>query len=275
MKWAAGKVVLIAGGAGGIGTSAARRFHEAGAVVWILDRNEEALQTASGDLKVDGTCARTICCDVTKADACRAAVEHVMGEAGRLDCLVYSVGLTQISRCAETEESVYRRVMDANFFGAVGLTQAALPALQRARGQVIVLSSIAGFAPLWGRTGYCASKYALHGFFDTLRCELRDDDVAVTLVCPSFVDTEFARRGLRGDGTVRASGRTTRGRLLTADDVAGALLEAMRKRRRFVVIPMAGKIAFLLSRIAPRIYERIMLRQYAEQRATDATGEMR
>jgi short-subunit dehydrogenase len=132
------------------------------------------------------------------------------------------------------------------------------------RGQIIALSSIAGFAPLWGRTGYCASKYALHGFLETLRGELKGDGVAVTLLCPSFVNTDFASRGLSGSGAIRDSERSTTGKTLQPTDVAEAIYRATLRRPRLVVLPSTGRLAYLFSRLAPRWYERIMLRRLAD-----------
>lgn len=269
MKSLRGKVAVIAGGGGGIGRAVARRLGRAGAAVILLDRDLEAATSAAGELTADGIDAAALACDVTDATACEAAIDSILGERGRIDLLIHSAGLTHISPFRATETSVYRRVMDVNFFGVVHLTKAALDGLIRTRGQVIALSSIAGFAPLWGRTGYCASKYALHGFLETLRGELKPDGVAVTLVCPSFVDTQFARRGLSGSGETRAADRTTTGKILQPSDVAEAIYRATIRRQRLVVLPATGRLAYFLSRLAPRLYERIMLRRLADNVGTE------
>jgi short-subunit dehydrogenase len=91
--------------------------------------------------------------------------------------------------------------MEVNFFGALHCTHAALEDLVARRGMVIAVSSVAGFAPLVARTGYAASKHALHGFFDSLRTEVEPLGVKVLLVCPSFIQTGIEKNALAGDGS--------------------------------------------------------------------------
>ncbi len=259
------KVAVIAGGAGGIGQAVARRLGHLGMATVVLDRDEHAAAAAVEVLRTSGIDATAIGCDITDDSQCSHAVDAVIAERGRIDLLIHSAGLTQISPFCETELSVYRRVMEVNFFGVVNLTKAALPHLVQSHGQVIALSSIAGFAPLWGRTGYCASKYALHGFLETLRVEMREDNVAVTLVCPSFVATGFAERGLRGDGDQLNTERSTTGKLLEPDEVADAIYRSTIRRQRLVVLSRTGRMSYLLSRFAPRLYEHLMLRRIQGQ----------
>ncbi len=268
MQTSHGKVAVIAGGAGGIGQAVAQRLGRAGMAIRVLDRDEHTASTAVETLQSQGIEATAVCCDITDDSQCRRAIETVVADRGRIDVLIHSAGLTQISPFRETDLSVYRRVMEVNFFGVVSLTKAALPHLMQSHGQIIALSSIAGFAPLWGRTGYCASKYALHGFLETLRAELRGDDVAVTIVCPSFVATGFSERGLRGDGNQLDHKRSTTGQLLQPRDVADAIYRATLRRQRLVVLSNTGKMSYIISRFAPRLYERLMLRRIREQGTT-------
>jgi len=260
-----GQAVLITGGAGGLGTAMATAFAHEGARVMLADHNESALGEAGVHLAEAGIGVQTTLCDVTDADACRAAVAATCEAFGRLDVLVNNAGLTHVSAFADTHVAVYRRVMDVNFFGALHMTQAALPHLRSARGRIVVMSSIAGFAPLLARTGYCASKHALHGCFDTLRAELRPEGVSVTLVCPSFVDTHFARAGLGGDGAPLHFERATLGRLLTPGHVAAAVCDSAWKRRARIILSPTGKLAWWVSRLAPAYYERAMARRFARE----------
>ncbi len=257
-----GKVIAITGGAGGIGTALAQRFAQDGARIALLDRDTERLEEAAEKLQADGHTVSTHTCDVTDFAACQQAMTEVVAEHGRLDVLVNNAGLTQVSNFVDTEVAVYRRVMDVNFFGAVHCTKAAIDNLIAARGAIVVLSSIAGFAPLLARTGYCASKHALHGFFDTLRAELATEGVHVMLVCPSFTRTGFARRGLDGKGGTLQLDRSMTGRVLTPDQVASAIHTGLRRRRRLLVISRTGKIAWWVSRLMPTFYDRGMRRRF-------------
>ena len=256
------QVVAIAGGAGGIGVALARCFGAEGAHIVLLDRDADALERACEALAGCAASVLPVPCDVTSPEAVENAVETLRGQHGQLDILVYSAGLTHVSPFVDTDLDVYRRVMEVNFFGAVAITKAALPLLAESRGQVIILSSIAGFAPVIGRTGYCASKYALHGFFETLRAELKDRGVHVLLVCPSFVETDFARSGLDGDGTTLQFDRSTTGKPLTPETVARAIKKAAAKRQRLLVLSPTGKLAYWVSRLLPGVYERGMSRRF-------------
>jgi NAD(P)-dependent dehydrogenase (short-subunit alcohol dehydrogenase family) len=256
-----GPVVAIVGGAGGIGVALARCFGVRGAVV-LLDRDVAALERARAGLTDCAAPVLCVPCDVTDPDTIAAAVARIREHHGRLDVLIYSAGLTHVSPFVDTDLAVYRRVMEVNFFGAVAMTKAALPMILESRGQVIILSSIAGFAPVLGRTGYCASKYALHGLFETLRAELKDRGVHVLMVCPSFVETDFARAGLDGDGTTLKFDRSTTGTSLTVEEVATAIQRAASTRRRLLVLGRTGKLAWWVSRLLPGLYERGMRRRF-------------
>ena len=255
--------VVITGGAGGIALALARRYAREGCPIALLDRDAARLDAARGQLAGEGITVSAHVCDVTDETACRSAVEAAAAAFGGIGTLIYCAGLTQVSLCTETTAEVYRRVMDVNFFGAVYCTQAALPHLIAARGQIIVLSSIAGFAPLVGRTGYCASKHALHGFFDTLRSELADAGVGVLLACPSFTQTDFATRGLDGAGDTLQLERTTTRNVLTPEQVAEGIYRAVRKGRRVTTISTTGALAWWTSRLWPAFYDRGMRKRFA------------
>lgn len=256
------KVVVVTGGSGGIGGAIAERFGRAGASVALLDLNPRTLSARASELQSNGIEAIGLECDVTDPAACQSAIDAVVDRFGRVDVLVNCAGLTQIGPFSETDLSVYRRVMDVNFFGAIYCTKAALPWLKKTRGLIVVISSVAGFAPLLGRTGYCASKHALHGFFDTLRCELVEDGVGVMISCPSFVDTEFARSGLGPDGQSLKTERSTSGEIVTPQSIAEAIFIGASRRSDLLVHSRTGKIAYWTSRLLPRFYARTMTRRF-------------
>jgi NAD(P)-dependent dehydrogenase (short-subunit alcohol dehydrogenase family) len=150
--------------------------------------------------------------------------------------------------------------MDVNFFGALHVAKAALPSLLERRGLLIVTSSIAGFAPLLGRTGYCASKYALHGLFETLRCELAPHGVEVLIVCPGFTATGIERAALGADGGPADRPQSRVGGQASPERVADAVVRAAARGRRLLVLSPTGLAARVLTRVWPRGYERLMTR---------------
>lgn len=254
-----GPVVVITGAAGGIGSALARRWAAEGARVALLDVDAEGLDALCRELDGAGLTALSLPCDVTDEAACVAAVAAVVERFGGVDVLVANAGRTHVSDVADTDTAVFRRVMDVNFFGALHVTRAALPWLRARRGRIAVMSSVAGFAPLAGRSGYAASKHALHGLFESLRGELATEGVTVTMVCPSFVRTEIGARALGGDGGPATEPRTEVGRPLEPDAVAREVVRAVRRRRRLLVLSPVGKLAWWVSRLAPGVYEAMMV----------------
>jgi short-subunit dehydrogenase len=189
-------------------------------------------------------------------------VAAAVGAWGGVDVLVNNAGITHLGRFCETRVDVVRRVMEVNFFGAVHCTKAALPHLLARRGRIVVLSSVAGLAPLATRTGYAASKHALHGFFESLRAEHRRDGLRVLMVCPSFVETRIGERALGPDGGAAPAGARTGVRAaITAEEVADAVLRAVRRGRRRLLVPTSAGVAVTVARLAPALYERLMARR--------------
>ena len=255
-----GKVAVVTGATGGLGRALCLAYAEAGADVGLLDLDGTDLDGVAAEVSRAGARTTSHACDVTDEDGCHAAVRAVVGELGGVDVLVNNAGITQRSAFADTSTAVYRRVMEVNFFGSLHCTRAALPSLTRRRGQIAVISSVAGFAPLLGRTGYAASKYALRGFFGSLAAELRGDGVGVTMVHPTFIDTGLDRRALGEDGGVTHHPQSRVGQQLTPDPVARAIVRATARRQRPLVLGRGGPVSRMIHAHAPGLYERIMAR---------------
>lgn len=258
-----GRVVVITGAAGGIGTALARRFAAAGDRLALLDLDMEGVRALAEQLGGEGR-AIGIHCDVTAYEDCRAAIDRVVAEFGGIDVLINNAGRTHISLFAETSVDVLRKVMDINFFGAVHGTKAALPSLIERHGTVVVLSSVAGFAPLAGRVGYAASKHALHGLFESLRAEVAPQGVHVMMVCPGFTDTGIGRNALGGDGAKPRDERTTTGTPATPESVAAAIFDGVAQRKRTLLLSTVSRLSWWVSHLLPRTYERLMVRQLLE-----------
>ncbi|MCB2227015.1 MAG: SDR family oxidoreductase [Desulfarculaceae bacterium] len=256
MRDYAGKTVVITGGAGGLGAAFARRFAEAGARVALIDLDGEAARNLAAGLGE----ALGLGCDVTDPAACREAMDQVIARFGGVDLLVNNAGVTHRSAFQDTRPEVFAKVMGVNFFGSLYCTQAALPSLLARRGQIAVISSVAGVAPLYGRSGYAAAKHALHGLFGTLRAELKSAGVGVSIICPSFTNTGIAHAALDGDGSLTKHKQSTVGKIATPEEVAEALFRAVTKEKRLVVLSPVGKLTYWISKLMPGLYEKLMLR---------------
>jgi NAD(P)-dependent dehydrogenase (short-subunit alcohol dehydrogenase family) len=192
-------------------------------------------------------------------------MDSVIERYGRIDVLVNNAGAVHRSLFRDTDVEVYRKVMDVNFFGSLHCTRAALPHLLQSRGLIVVTSSIAGVAPLYGRTGYAASKHALHGLFESLRCELSDTGVRVMMVCPSFTRSGFEQAAMGPHGDPAGTRRSMTGKLAEPAEVADAVVRAAGRGRDLVVLSFLGKLSYYLSRLAPGWYSRGMVRRLKDQ----------
>ncbi len=256
-----GATVMVTGAGGGLGRAIALRFARAGAHIVAFDRDAEGVATLRGELEAGGRACLAVPGDVTDPVACAAAVAAAIERFGALDVLVANAGISHRSGFADTELAVIRRVMDVNFFGAVYCAKAALPHLLRSRGLVVAISSVAGFSPLIARTGYAASKHAMHGFFESLRSEVRPQGVGVMMVCPSFIATRIDRNALGGDGGPVRHSQVVVGPQQDAAGVAERILRGAGQGRRLLRIGRTARLAWWLSRLAPGVYDSIMARR--------------
>jgi NAD(P)-dependent dehydrogenase (short-subunit alcohol dehydrogenase family)/uncharacterized protein YndB with AHSA1/START domain len=183
--------VLITGGSSGIGLAVAEALVQEGAEVALLARNELGLAAAKRRLSELGADAVTVTADVSDREALSAAVEKAVAELGGLDVLVTSAAGIAFGRFTETDAEDFEATVDTVLLGAVGTIREALPHLERSRGAVVAVGSIAARMPLPGMSAYTASKHGLVGFLDTVRIELEESGSSVTLslVNPGAVDT--------------------------------------------------------------------------------------
>ncbi len=252
------RVVVITGAAGGIGRALSRRFARAGARLGLTDFDGQGVKALAEELVAEGTDCSGFGLDVTNETACHRTMDSIVKRFGRLDVLINNAGITHRSAFARTTSKVYSRVMGVNYFGSLYCTQASLDYLIEHKGLIIVISSIAGFSPLLGRTGYAASKHALHGLFDSLRAELREKGVGVTIVCPGFTATNIYKSALDGDGSLTSHPQSTVGSSASPESVAEAVFRAATRGKRLIVLSAVGRLTRFINKIFPDFYERKM-----------------
>jgi len=199
------KTVWITGASSGIGEALALQFASAGARLVLSARREAELQRVRDLCIGRGLPAdhlMTLPLDVTHFESMPEAVNRVLGAFGRIDMLINNAGISQRSLCIDTDMSVYRKLFEVDVLGQIALTKAVLPImLEQGDGHIAITSSVAGKIGVAWRTGYCASKHAVMGFFDALRAETARHGIRVTTITPGYINTNISVHAVKGDGS--------------------------------------------------------------------------
>lgn len=256
------KVVIVTGASSGIGEALARRFSALGAHVVGGARNLDKLEKVIAGLPAAGVAVQ---CDVAKEEDCRRLVDRTVEMFGRIDVLVNNAGISMRALFDDVDLDVLRRLMDTNFWGSVYCTKYALPYIQRAKGSIVGISSVAGFHGLPGRTGYSASKYAMHGLLETIRVENLKKGVHVLIVAPGFTASNVRFSALTADGSQQGASPREEGKMMTADEAARRIVKAVVKRKRTLLMDFDGKATRILKFWAPGLLDRLYYRHMAKE----------
>lgn len=226
----AGKVVVVSGASSGIGKEISLLYAKQSARLVLSARRQDRLESvAESCMKAGAENVEVVVCDVSNENDCKNMIERAVTSYGGLDILVLNAGVGQSFFLEAMKPDVnIRQFMDVNYYGCVYPTIAALPHLQKSvnegGGKIGVISSVGGLVPFPRQTLYNASKYALFGFFDSLRMELqsKQSKISITMICPGFVKTEItAGGGLGRDGKpIGSSGGKMPVKMITALECA-------------------------------------------------------
>ena len=252
------KVVIITGGTSGIGKALASEFGRKGSKILITGRSQEALLTTRRELSEKGISIHAVCADVTLPDDNKRMAEEAKKVFGRIDVLINNAGISMRAIFEDVDPEVIRKVMDINFYGAVYATKYCLPEIIKNRGSIVGISSIAGFRGLPARTGYSASKFALNGFLESLRTELRNSGVHVLTACPGFTASNIRVRSLKEDGTSQGESPREEEKMMTAEECASHIYRATVNRKRTLVLTLQGKLVIFLNKWLPSLADRIV-----------------
>ena len=256
---------IVTGASDGIGAEvarvlAARHRGELGLV--LAARNEAALQAVAAQCAAAG--AQTLVCrtDVSDRAQCSALVARAVARFGRLDLLVNNAGMSAqaLFEDVRTEDlDWYEQLMRINHWGSVWCTHAALPHLKATRGRIVAVSSLAGLVGVPGRTAYSASKFAMTGFFEALRAELKPAGVSVTTAFPGVVATRIRHRGFNARGEPAGSSGLKEDKAMSVQECARLIVDGAQRRQREIVMTAQGRLGRFLKLLAPGWIENMAL----------------
>jgi short-subunit dehydrogenase len=254
------QVVLITGASAGIGEALAREFARQGADLALLARREDRLAALATELRASGRRALAVSCDVTDDASVTGAVERVRAALGPPSVVVANAGFGVVGTFDRLGLDDYRRQFETNVFGVIRTAAATLTDLERTRGSLVLLGSVAGYVSMPGASPYGMSKFALRALAQSLLHELRPRGVAVTLVSPGFVDSEIRQVNNRGELHAEVPDPIPAWLRMPTDKAARQIARAVARRRKEIVVTAHGKAAAFLMRHAPWLIDGVIAR---------------
>lgn len=257
----ASKIVWITGASSGIGRALVKELDLAGAKLVLSARNHERLEQLLSEL-VHPENHLVVPFDLEDTSGVREVVVRVVEHFGRIDYLINNGGISQRSLVRETSMDVFRKLMEVNYFGNVALTKAVLPVFSAQKsGHIVVISSIAGKFGFHLRSGYSASKHALHGFYESLLLEEEGNGLRVTIACPGKINTSISLNALKGDGLTHDKMDHNQADGMPAEVCAAQILKAVKANKIEVLIGNKEVQAVRIKRFAPALFWKIIRRQ--------------
>ncbi len=259
------QVAVITGGSSGIGRALVHKYASEGYAVVFTGRNEERMQSVETELKEQGADFLGLRLDSGSKEDNKNMIDETIEKFGRLDVLVCNAGISMRALFEELDLDVFEKVMQINFNGALYATKFALPHLLKSKGSIVGISSINGWRGTPARTAYTASKYAMQGFYEALRTEVMKKDVHVLVVCPGFTGTNIRNQALAADGNVQGESPRDENKMMTSEEVANRTYQAMKKRKRDLVLTSQGKLAVFLNKWMPGRMDKIVYNVMAKE----------
>ena len=256
-----GSRIILTGASEGIGRALALALAARGARVALAARDRERLESLAQQCRAAGGEAFAVPTDVTSQQDLEWLVAETVKTFGGVDVVIHNAGITMWSRFDALQDlSTFERLMEVNYLAPVRLTALALPHLKASRGLIVAVASLAGLTGVPERTAYAGSKHAMVGFFDSLRIELADSGVDVTVVAPDFVVSEIHKRAIGPDGEPLGNSPMMKSRIMTADHCAAHIVRGIERRQRLVLMTARGRWGRWLKLLAPSLIDRVAAR---------------
>ncbi len=252
------KVIWITGASSGIGKALAEAYCKLGYRVITTARREQEL------LAIKNNCANAenvvvLSHDLADYHSAKEVVAKAIATFGRIDIMIHNAGISQRSLAIDTDIEVDKKLMDVNYIGTIALAKVLLPYfVKQGSGHFAVVTSLVGKFGSPYRSGYSASKHALHGYFDSLRAEHAKDNLNVTLICPGYVITNVSINALTADGSSQKTMDNATANGITAEHAASAIIKAINKKKLEVYIGKKEIYAVYLKRFLPDLFAKIL-----------------
>lgn len=255
MSYFRDKVVVVTGGSEGIGKALVEELLKQGAKVATCGRNHDKLYRLQSTFP--SSPLHTMVADISNENDCRRFIETTTKFFGGIDILINNAGISMRALLKDVSTEVLRKVMEINFFGAVYCTKYALNSIIERKGTIVGVSSIAGYRGLPGRSGYSASKYALQGWLEAIRTELMNDGVHVMWVCPGFTSSNIRNAALNKNAESQGESPMDENKMMSAEECAEHILNAIRKKKRTLVLTFQGKQTVFLNKFFPKLADKL------------------
>ena len=242
------KVAIVTGASSGIGRATAMALASQGVCIALASRTVKALSALAEELKRQGRQVIVIPTDVTQQEQVQALIQKVLAQWGRVDILISNAGEYIRAPITELDIADLQRSLDVNFFGGVYCTRAVLPPmLAQKSGHIVFVTSMDGKIGLPPDAPYVSAKFALTGFCEVLRQEVRERGISVTNVLPGRVDT----------GMIEDLRFTWISPKISPASVATAILNGIRKSKPIVIIPAAARLLYYMNVFSPTLSDRV------------------
>jgi NAD(P)-dependent dehydrogenase (short-subunit alcohol dehydrogenase family) len=248
------KVVIVTGGASGIGRELSKALSRNGAVVVTADINLDGAKKTVSEIKAEGGNATAVQLDVTKEAAVKKLVENTAKEHKRLDMIFNNAGIIIVGDMRDISIEHFRRIIDVNLWGVIYGTMSAYPLMvKQGFGHIVNIASIVGLLPYPSAAPYSTTKHAIVGLSGSLRAEAKEFGVKVTVVCPGNIKSSIYKEGT----VLKAGWKDVISKLpiemMKTEKAARKILSGVRKNKAIITFPLDATILWMLYRIKPSL----------------------
>ena len=259
------KIVIVTGASSGIGKASALRFAQKGAHLVLAARSVAKLNILSEQLTPFGVEVLIVPTDVSIEADCKNLMDKALEKFGRIDVLVNNAGISMRAAFADIELDVLKKVMDVNFWGTVFCTRYAMASILKSKGSIVGVSSIAGYKGLPGRTWYSSSKFAMHGFLESVRIENLKNGIHVLIACPGFTASNIRNTALDANGSVQGETPRDEQKMMQPEEVAKAMVAAVEKRKDRLTLTANGKLTVFLNKFFPKMVDKLVFNHMSKE----------